>query len=204
MRASKEIRDVIYRYFRILYGSESLEEENHIDYYSNEESLFGHRNHKQIWILGAINDRTKDFRLEVFLKCDSETLKNFITTYVPRGSNIVTDSWMGYHFLDYPNYWYTHFSHNHGAAPFGIGMQSTSQVESIWGILKHKIKRTYNVIPSKNIIRFLREAEYKHKLRNKSDFFECWQLLIDLKEVEIIKSDFLTDSVDEDKLEEEI
>jgi len=89
-------------------------------------------------------------------------------------------------------------------------MQSTSHIESIWGILKHKIKITYNVIPSKNIIHFIREAEYKHKLRNKSydekisDFFECWKLLIDLKDVEIIKSVFLTDSADEDDLEEEI
>ena len=209
MRVYKEIRDVIYRYLRLLYGSESLEEANHIDYYSIDESLFGHRNNKQIWILGAINNRTKDFRLEAVLSRDSETLKDFITTYVPRGSNIVTDSWMGYHFLDYPNSGYIHYSHNHGAGAFGIGMQSTAHIESIWGILKHKIKSTYNVIPSKNIIHFIREAEYKHKLRNKSydekisDFFECWKLLIDLKDVEIIKSDFLTDSADEDDLEEE-
>lgn len=33
LRVYKEIRDVIYRYLRILYGSESLEEANHIDYY---------------------------------------------------------------------------------------------------------------------------------------------------------------------------
>ena len=83
MRVYKEIRDVIYRYFRILYGSESLEDGNHIDYYSIDESLFGHRNNKQIWILGAINNRTKDFRVEAVLNRDSETLKTFITSYVP-------------------------------------------------------------------------------------------------------------------------
>ena len=72
LRVYKEIRDVIYRYFRILYGSESLG--NHIDYYSIDESLFDRRNNKQIWILGAINNRTKDFRVEAVLNRDSDNL----------------------------------------------------------------------------------------------------------------------------------
>ena len=85
--------------------------------------------------------------------------------------------------MGYPNLGYTHFSHNQGSGSLGMGIQSTSHIESLWGISKHKIKSTYNAVPSKNIIRFLREAEYKHKLRNKSydekvsDFFECWKLL---------------------------
>ena len=95
------------------------------------------------------------------------------------------------------------------AGSFGIGIQSTSHIESLWGILKHKIKSTYNVISSKNLIYFLKEAEYKHKLRNKSyddklsDFLECWKLLIDLKDEEVINSYFLTDSADEEESDED-
>ena len=66
------------------------------------------------------------------------------------------------------------------------------------GILKHKIKSTYNVIPSKNIIHFLSEEDYKYKIRNKSIdetltyFFECWKLLADTKNINVENDDFLS------------
>ena len=53
-------------------------------------------------------------------------------------------------------------------------------------ILKLKIKSTYNVIPFKNRFYFIREAEYKYKIRAKScdeklkDFFERRKLILDL------------------------
>ena len=65
------------------------------------------------------------------------------------------------------------------------------------GILKHKIKSTYNVIPSKNIIHFLSEEDYKNKIRNKfidktlTYFFECWKLLADTKNINVEDDDFL-------------
>ena len=90
----------------------------------------------------------------------------------------MTDSWSGYNFLDMPNSGYIHLKHNHRRAQFGLGLESISHIESLWAILKQKIKSTYNVIPFKNIIHFIREAEYKYKIRAKSsdekltDFFE--------------------------------
>ena len=51
-------------------------------------------------MLGAINTITKDFRIEGVLSSDAETLKKFITTYIPKGSNITTDGWVGYAFLN--------------------------------------------------------------------------------------------------------
>jgi hypothetical protein len=41
--------------------------------------------------VGAINTIIKDFRIEGVLSRDAETLKIFITTYIPLGSNITTD-----------------------------------------------------------------------------------------------------------------
>ncbi len=137
----KEIRDVIYRYYRIVYISESLEELNQIDYYSVDKSLLGHRNDTQIWIVWKINIRKKDFRIKGVLKSDSETLKKFITVYVPNGSNIVTDQWVGYYFLDRNNSGYTYFTHNHGGRDFGMGIESTSYIETLWSILKSKNKK---------------------------------------------------------------
>ena len=179
MSIFKEIREVIYRYLFIQYRSETFGDSNNSKYYSVDESLFGHKNISQIWILGAINNSTKDFRLEELLNRDTHILKNFITNYIPIKSKVVTDSWSGYNFLEMPNSGYIHLKHNQSGGQFGLGLQSTSHIESLWAILKKKIKSTYNAIPFKNIFHFIREAEYKCKNRAKScdeklkDFFEC-------------------------------
>jgi hypothetical protein len=70
----------------------------------------------------------------------------------------------------------------------------------LWSVLKYKIKTTYNVIPTTNIMHFIREAEFKYKIRNLSldakikEFFEFWKLLNNIKDVEIEKSEFYFDS----------
>ena len=209
LRIFKEIREVINRYLFIQYRSETFGDSNNSEYYSVDESLFGHKNNSQIWILGAINNSTKDFRLEGVLNRDTHNLKKFITNYIPIGNKVVTDSWSGYNFLDMPNSGYIHLKHNHRGGQFGLGLESTSHIESLWAILKQKIKSTYNVIPFKNIFHFIREAEYKYKIRAKSsddkltDFFECCKLILDLKYEEFNKSDFVTDSDDELDLNED-
>lgn len=76
---------------------------------------------------------------------------------------------MSYNYLDDVNSWYTHIKHNHGAGSFGFGIQSTSHIESIWSQIKSKIKATYNTIPNKNILHFVREAEYKILLKKGAD-----------------------------------
>lgn len=53
--------------------------------------MIGHKNGKQIWLLGAIDNNTKDFRIEGTYTCDSITLKKFITLNTETGNNIVTD-----------------------------------------------------------------------------------------------------------------
>ena len=60
----KEIRNVIHNYNRIVYETEKLGDLNSNHYFSIDESLFGHRNNKKIWILGTIENEGKDFRLE--------------------------------------------------------------------------------------------------------------------------------------------
>ena len=62
--------------------------------------MIGHKNGKQIWLLGAIDNNTKDFRIEGTYTCDSITLKKFITLNTETGNNIVTDGWSWYAFLD--------------------------------------------------------------------------------------------------------
>ena len=41
-------------------------------------------------------------------------MKEFITKYIPRGNNIITDGFSAYNFLNYNNSGYRHFRHIHG------------------------------------------------------------------------------------------
>ena len=95
----------------------------------------------------------------------------------------------------------------HNEGHFGLGNQSTSYIEQLWSHLKDKIKKTYNVIPCKNIIKFIREAEYKFILRNKCydekirDFFECYKCVNDVKDIVfpiLFNLNYSDDSEDED------
>ena len=84
LRIFKEIREIIYRYLFIQYRAETFGDSNNSEYYSVDESLFGHKKNSQIWILCAINNTTKGFRLEGVLNRDTHNMKNFITNYIPR------------------------------------------------------------------------------------------------------------------------
>ena len=86
-------KQLILRILFIQYRSETFGDSNNSDYYSKDESLFGHKNNSQIWILGGINKLTKDCRLEG-LNRDTHNLKNFITNYIPIESKVVKDSWI--------------------------------------------------------------------------------------------------------------
>lgn len=59
----KEIRKVIYQYYLIDYETESLGFINGNQYYSVDESFFILRNNAQLWLLGVIDNTSKDFRL---------------------------------------------------------------------------------------------------------------------------------------------
>ena len=66
--------------------------------------------------------------------------------------------------------------------------------------IKGIIKSSYYSIPQKFIMYFIHEAEYKIKIKNKSDsdklkyFFECFKFLSDVKDVDLEKSNFFTDA----------
>jgi hypothetical protein len=80
---------------------------------------------------------------------------------------------------------YSRSVHIHGGGDFGIGITSTSHIESIWSQLKSILKKIYYVIPSKNFFYFLKEAEWRVKNKNKhldnkiSEFFDNWKFISD-------------------------
>ena len=51
-----KLRDLIINYLNVVYHSELLGEENKNGYFAVEESLFGHVESKQFWLLEIINN----------------------------------------------------------------------------------------------------------------------------------------------------
>ena len=63
---------------------------------------------------------------------------------------------------------YIHLSYNNGAGNWGIGVHSTSHIESMWACLKNYIKNIYYSIPSKGFYFYLKEGEFRFLNRNKN------------------------------------
>ena len=208
----EELGDIINKYMKIVYGSETISLTDNREYFSVDESLISHKHNKQIWLIGIINNITKDFRIEGTLNRDSDTLKNFIVKYVDKGNTIISDGWADYGFLNSPNSGYSHITHIHLGGSFGFGVESTSHIEEIWNIIKGSIKTIYHFIPSTHVMHFVREAEYRYKIRDKTenekikDLIECYQLILNTSDSGVLKSEFLIDIEDNDydDLEEDL
>ena len=194
----QEIRNVIFKYYYIVYQSELLGYANENNNFSVDESHFtSSLNGEPIWVLGAINNATKDFRLEAVKIRDSNILKLFITTYIERGNKIITDRWSGYSFLANED-GYDWDPHTHGAGDFGFGLSSTSHIEQLWHQLKDKIRKIYNSIPFYNFLHYLREAEWRIKYNRLSheqklyQFFESYNLTVNVSDISFKDAQFLS------------
>lgn len=194
----QKMRNIIYRFYYILYQSEYLAEKISPDYYAIDESFFTHdKNGRQIQVIGIINNVNKDFRLEASIRRDTDTIKKFLLKFIDSNNRIISDGWTGYNFIRNFN-GYSHEVHNHGA-DFGEGLHTTSQIESLWSALKSQIKNAYHVIPGKYFISFLREAEWKIKNKNKSydsfiqEFFDCYEYINNLSDIILEDNSFLSD-----------
>ena len=204
-RVYKDIRKVICKSLKIEYQSTLLGNENEWKYYSADESLINHYNGKQIWLLGICDNNTKEFRIEASYDRDAETLKEFITSFVKKGNNIITDGWAGYSFLDEPGSGYRRIPHIHGGGDFGYGLQSTSHIESIWSQIKSKLKETYHIYPHGIFMTFVREIEFKIKANAMTDeqkiknFFDCYDLSENVEDAALLNDTriFLDEVVNE-------
>ena len=116
--------------------------------------------------MGIIDNIKKDFHLKASFKRDETTIKAFTSKFVEKGNTICTDGWQAYSFLGNPNSGYIHITHVLSSGNFGLGIASFSHIESIWVQNKGNIKRTYNVNPNKTFMNFVREQEYKLKIKN--------------------------------------
>ena len=159
------MRKIISKYYEDIYKLEEIALENGNDYLSIDESLFVHTGDISKCVVGIINNRSREIRLEIVDNRTTETMKNIINRYIPRGNIIVTDDFSSYRWLDDPSSGYVHSVHNHGHGNFGSGLDSTSHIEALWSNLKSLIKTVYTVIPKENFSLFLREAEFRRNFK---------------------------------------
>ena len=163
--------------------------ENSFQFYSTDESLFSHDiNVRKLWILDVTENSSKDFRTVLAFNRDSETLKTFITSNITKGNNWLNDGWNGHVWINARDSSYLPFGHIHGHNDFGIWLESTCHIEAVWAQLKIEIKSSYKIIPSFNLLFFIKEAKCKTKSKNltyneKSDVFSQCILLLSFWEM---------------------
>ena len=192
-----EIRNVITKYLNISYQSEPFAEKNEHKICSIDESLFiTDQTNNQIWVIGAIYNLTKDFRIDIAFRRNQNVLKTFITQYIDEGNKLITDGWSGYSFID-EMVGYQREIHIHGSSDFGYSVNSTSHIESLWSQLKAIIKNIYCIILHQNFIYYLREAEWRIKNKAKtieekiSEFFKCWSVINEMEDYVFMNNEYL-------------
>lgn len=87
----------------LLYKNEILEETNVHSFFLFDECLFSHSNNKQIWLIGIIDNKTKDFRSARDIFKRTICFKKNIIKYVKKGNCIVTLGFLAYNFLNSPD-----------------------------------------------------------------------------------------------------
>ena len=125
---------------RFMYLTDKLGLENKNEKFSVDESVFTKTTKKEnVWVLGIINNFTKEFRLECSIKRDEFTLTKFIKKFEEKGNTIISDGWAGYQNLE--NEGYHHDVHIHERGNFGFDLKSSSTIESLWNALKVKLNK---------------------------------------------------------------
>ena len=160
----------------------------------------------KLWLIGICNNITKDFRIEASYIGVTEVLKEFINMYAEKNSFIITDGWAGYGFLDHEGSGYTSIKHIYVEGDFGFSVESTSHIESIWSQIKSSIKEKYHLYPYQVFMQFVREIEFKIKIRYLSNedkikkFFECDNLAELIEDIYLKRGNnlFLDENLNED------
>ena len=115
------------------------------------------------------------------------------------GNIIISDGWSGYNFLSQADSLYTHSVHNHGHGDFGVGLDSTSYIKSLWSQIKTILKQTYNSIPSQSYFLFVWEAEFLIKIKNlnniskMNEYIDVINYIRDTKDGNLFDDDYLID-----------
>ena len=108
---------------------------------------------------------SKNFRIVVSKSRETDVVKSFYYRYIRKCNHIVTDGFNSYNFWNNINSGYDHIIHIHWRNDFEHGLESTSHFEGLWHNLKILIISIYKICPNKNILYYLKEAEWDIRLK---------------------------------------
>ena len=169
-RVLNKFRQCIAHYLKDFYKFHKLGKSTGGSNISMDESDFVDIKGVKILVIGVKNNKTGNIRIDLYRTRNENDIKNFINNHIKINNNIITDGWPSYNYLDLPNSGYTHERFIHGPnGNFGFGQHSTSQIEGVWSTLKSYIKMIYDIIPDDNFILYLREAEFRYRIRDLSN-----------------------------------
>lgn len=147
------IRKIICEFFKIKYRESNIGgfDDNNIPHIvALDESLFSHDKKGPIWVVGGVDTKLKNIRLDIIRQRNTTNLAIFVNNHFREGTHFTHDGWSGYNFLD-NNINYTHETHNHGSGDLGY-------LHSIYGL-----------IPMLNFVYFLREVELRVIIKKFND-----------------------------------
>ena len=93
------LRRYIAHYIKYMYIIENISEENKMERFAIDESLFTNINNSPLWVIGIINTSSKKLRLELSFKRNADVLKKIIFKHVHKGNIIVSDARSGYNWI---------------------------------------------------------------------------------------------------------
>lgn len=93
---------------------------------------------------------------------NSETIQPIINETVKKGSQLVTDEWLGYTGLDKN---YEHNIINHSAKQYVNGIFHTNTVEGFWSLLKRGIIGIYHQVSEKHLNKYCGEFSFRYNTR---------------------------------------
>ena len=114
------LRKIIAEYLKCKYRQNSFggfEHENNPKIVAIGESLFTHDEQGQVWVVGGIETKLKNIRLDIIRMRNSSNLERFILNHFREGTHFTHDVWAGYSFLN-NNINYIHETHLHGGGDF--------------------------------------------------------------------------------------
>ncbi len=133
--------------------------------HSNKRKHEGTGGAGKVAVMGLL-ERHGEVRARVIPNTQLATLRPHIDRHVEQGSNVHTDSYVGYKHLDDE---YIHNVINH-AVEYVRGNVHTNGIENFWSLLKRSLKGTYVSVEPFHLFRYLDEQAFRFNKRKATDF----------------------------------
>ena len=127
------------------------------------------RNTKTKVAVAGVVERGGKVKAQKVKDVKSDTLKRVIRANVEKGSNIITDEWIGYKDIDED---FIHDVISHSAGQYVIGHAHTNTIENFWSLLKRGIMGQYHKLSAHHLNKYIDEFCFRHNNRDNGSIFD--------------------------------